>query len=855
MLISLNELKKLVNIKISDEELFSLIGSRLVEIENVEDLAPKYKKIYLVKVLSTEKIEGTHLSLCQIDAGEKLNAEFDPDHADSIQVVCGAPNVKKDMFAVWIAPGAVVPATFETAEPFEISARKLRGFMSYGMLAGADELALGDDHSGIVEIDPNFATPGNSFAEKFDLNDKIIEVENKSLTHRPDCFGLIGFAREVAGILGEKFTFDYFSLKKSYESALDKLKTSASALPLSVKIEDYSLCPRYEAFVFEFNSLPERSPFLSLDDIFLYKAGMRPVSPIVDLTNLIMLKTAQPSHAFDYDKFVRVGAQSTANLLNSANLSEPGSAPRISVRAANPGEKLVLLDDKEIELSKNDIIITSNDVPVALAGAMGGKSTEIDASTKKVILEIASFSLYHLRKTQMAHGIFSEAITRFTKGRPATDLLPAAADSLSAFASLGAELKSFALDSNPALYENGAFKPNVVEISPEEINSLLGSNYPTPLIKTTLENVGFLVELKNLSESSSALRVSETLQISAPRWRTDIKIKEDIIEEVGRLLGYDNLPLAFPSRPFKTAKIDESLALKSRLREILSSKLRFNEVLTYSFVSEDLLKRTNLDPEDSYKLVNSLSPELQRFRTDLIPSLLDKFRENIKTGFKDFTLYEINQISKKSFGLTEENVPALKNSLALLTSGDFYKIKSILAAVFTEFNLPLEFSSLENHPYFEPLRAVELKISGVSLGFFGELKKSVLKNFKLSAPLSGFTLDPEKLLELKKSLRQQEKSVELSRFPSVSRDITFRVATTSPYEALENSLNETLKNENLIYKLSPVSIYQDENNREEKHISFHLVFSDKNKTLASAEISAIMEKIAKNSKELGAEVV
>ncbi len=814
MLISLNELKKLVNIKVSDEKLFELIGSRLVEIESVEDLSKKYENIWIVEVLECEKIDGTHLSLCQISCPEKS--------AEPIQVVCGAPNVRKGMLAVWIAPSAIVPSTFGTAEPFEISSRKLRGFDSNGMLAGADELSLGDDHSGIVEIDPSFAKAGDSFAEKFGLNDKIIEVENKSLTHRPDCFGLIGFAREIAGILGEEFNYDYSSLENSYHSALDSLRASN----LSVEIKDYSLCPRYEAFVFDFNALPERSPYLTLDDIFLYKAGMRPISPIVDLTNRIMLETGQPSHAFDYDKFLTVG--------NTEN-----DSAKILVRAATDGEKLELLDGKNIECLENDILITSNDVPVALAGAMGGKSTEIDENTKKIILEIASFSLYNLRKTQMAHGIFSEAITRFTKGRPAADLLPAAALALKAFSNLTGVLSSYAFDSDPSPY-----KKNVVKITTNDINSLLGSAYQTETIIKTLENVNFKVEEKN-----------DELEITAPAWRTDIKIKEDIAEEVGRLLGYDNLPLTFPTRNFKTSKIDGILKLKSSLRNLLVNRLATNEVLTYSFISDALLEKVNIKPENSYKIVNSLSPELQRFRPSLVPSLLEKVYENEKSGFKDFSLFEINQLSEKSFGLTPENVPVLKTNLSLTTFGDFYKIKSILKTLLSDFNLELNLKEIKTHPYLEPLRSAEIFIKDTSLGFIGEAKSSVLKKFKLEPKISILDLNLDSLLSLLEKTSSKKKELKLSRFPSVSRDVTVRVKADFPYEKLFENLNETLKTERLIYKISPVSIYQDQNNREEKNVSFHLVFSNQNKTLNSEEISVIMGKITNSLEKIEAKII
>ena len=197
MKISLNWLKKYVEIpeEVKNQDLIRLIGARLVEVEGVIDETHKYDKIYVVEVKSCEKIPDTHLTLCKIDVGKK----------DPVQVVCGAPNVREGMLAAWIAPGATVPASVHEDAPFVIGERKMRGYDSCGMLAGADELDFGDDHSGIVEISPEIAKPGDLLADVFELSDLVLEIENKSLTHRPDCFGIIGFAREVAGILGVKF--------------------------------------------------------------------------------------------------------------------------------------------------------------------------------------------------------------------------------------------------------------------------------------------------------------------------------------------------------------------------------------------------------------------------------------------------------------------------------------------------------------------------------------------------------------------------------------------------------------------------------------------------------------------------
>ena len=492
MLISLNKIKQYVgSIPVSDEELVQLIGSRLVEVEGVMDMAEKYRGAYLAKVVTCEDIPDTHLHLCQIDAGPELNQKFSTLDSGLVQIVCGAPNVRAGIIAVWLTPGSIVPDTFG-GENFVLGARKLRGYESFGMLAGPDELGLSSDHNYIAEIDSELGRPGQTLVEVFDLNDQILDIENKSLTHRPDTFGLVGFAREVSGILGQKF-----SEPVSFDQAIDKISDK-----ISIEIADQKLCPRYSACLVEVKDLnlsqpvtPEFSDLYNMteDSVLLAKSGMNSVNPIVDATNLTMLELGQPLHAFDYDKFVKIGGLDHAKII---------------VRAARAGESLTLLDGKTIELNSNDIVIASNDIPVALAGAMGGESTKIDASTTRILLESATFSLYNLRKTQMAHGIFSEAITRFTKGQPAVNTIPAIKDCL---AKLGVK-------SDAELGFADSLKQDLSEIQVavkvSEINQLLGSHYDEALMIQTLENVGFKV-----------VPDSEKLLVTAPLWRTDIHIK------------------------------------------------------------------------------------------------------------------------------------------------------------------------------------------------------------------------------------------------------------------------------------------------------------------------------------------
>lgn len=827
MLISLNEIKKYVKVpaEVSDQELIDLIGSRLVEVEEVIDLAPKYKGVYVAKVVKCDPIEGTHLNLCQIDAG-KHNTEFNQLENGLVQVVCGAPNVHAGMLAAWITPGAIVPSTYGN-ENFKLSVRKLQGYESNGMLSGADELDFDNEHKTIAEIDPKMAQPGDALADVFELDDIIIDVENKSLTHRPDCFGLIGFAREVSGILGLEFQ----------EPEWPELKTVKN-LPISVEITSSDICPRYDCAVFD---LPNHEPskYLTSTAVFLAKAGMRSIDPMVDLTNVIMLQTGQPLHAFDYDKLVAVGGNKDAKII---------------VRQAKDGEELQLLDSKVIKCIPEDILITSNDVPVALAGAMGGKNTEIDASTKRVVLESATFSLYNLRKTQMAHGIFSEAITRFTKGQPAAMTMPVLAE---AVRRLGVEPLSV-VDKYPK--EAG---PVVVKITTGEINRLLGTSYSTEQITETLQNVGFDV----VSKSFKAGKVLEleiqsarihSMIVTAPVWRTDIHIKEDIIEEVGRLLGFDNIPLDLPKRPFVGTEVSPMFRFKSKLRNILSDNLQMNELLTYSFVSKMLTEKVGLDPENSYAIVNSISPELQCFRQQIAPSLLDKVRENIKNGYRGFTLYEMNQIASKTAGLTDEKTPQLSTDLGIVALTDFYGLKAKLLVLFRELKIGLEYTALsgesaKRYPYLEPKRSAELSVGGKVIGAFGEIKMTTLRKFKLDD--QNITAAELVLDDLVGIDRKTDADLKISRFPFVERDLTLKVALDAPFGRFDGVIDSILKAEKLIYTVTPISIYQAKSSDSTKNISFRLRFSNPEKTLDAEAITAIMNTINVEVTKNGAEIV
>ncbi len=810
MKISLNWLKKYVEIPetVSNEELIRLIGARLVEVEGVIDETHKYDNIYVVRVESCEKIPETHLTRCLISAGQALTGDGslapvvtglapstsvvtsgsplkEPDPA-LIQVVCGAPNVHEGMLAVWIAPGAVVPASVHEDAPFVIGKRKMRGFESSGMLAGADELDFDDRHEKIVEIDPEMAKPGDLLADVFELRDLVLEIENKSLTHRPDCFGMIGFAREVAGVLGLEFKEPEFLFHETVfpEGVLVKTQTGMQSKDntIDIKISDTGICSRYTGALLKVTEATAEEKYLSSVQIDLAKAGMVTRSKIVDVTNYLMLLTGQPLHAFDADKFVTVGGV---------------DHPVINVRLASKGEKLVLLDDTEVELNENDIIICSNEVPVALAGAMGGKSTMIDEDTKNVILESASFSLYNLRKTQMAHGIFSEAITRFTKGVPAGGSFNVLAEAVKEMGTKPIALNDYC----PKNHEN-----TVVKITITEINELLGVTYDDALIMKTLQNVGFVVESKN-----------GQLEVKAPYWRTDIHIKEDVIEEVGRLLGYDNIEPTLPLHA--TAEHNKLFELKKQIRRIMS-KYGANEVLTYSFVNGRLIEKANQDVKNSYKIVNSISPDLQFIRQSIVPSLLDRAYVNQKLPVDKFAMFEINEVYSKAWGQNDENVPNGKVSLGCVlaerknNNTAFYQAKKYVAQLFEELNISVEFvphrCKSEVAMPFEPVRTADIMLGDECVGVVGEFRNSVRNEFKLAPYLAGF-----EIVDLNGLLSKLGGARKIQFGLIKTEDLT--VTTDKSYAEILREVETKYPDA----KISPLSIYQAPGQKT-KNISFRI---------------------------------
>ena len=814
MIISVNWLKKFVDITMPVSELATLIGARLVEIESTENLSAKYKDVIIASVVECVPIEGTdHLNVTKIDdSGVVENVERDENGL--VQVVCGAPNVRAGITIAWLPPGSIVPETFGDADPFVLGAKSLRGVMSSGMLASAKELDLFDDHAGIMEIDKELQT-GTRFAAAYELDDYLLDIENKSLTHRPDAFGVIGFAREVAAIQGIPFVSPEWLLH-DHPTYGSSSQTVASP---TVSIDDQELSARYQAVIVSGADSTRTSP-LEIQT-YLARVGVRPINAVVDVTNYLMMLTGQPLHAFDYDKLVAVS----------------GGSADIHVRAARQQETLVLLDGRTIEMTPDDIVIAAGETAIGLAGAMGGANTTIDDNTKNIIIESATFNLYKLRGTQMRHGIFSEAITRFTKGQPAELTAPVLAEALDLMAQWsGATRASDVVEANGHAQDISS-----IALSLERVNATLGTDLSSTAVQDILRSVEFAV----MDDGN------ETLSVYAPYWRADIHIAEDIIEEIGRIAGYDSIVPRLPKRDFTAVAPNEYDQFRTRLRRLLV-RAGANEVLTYSFIHGDILQKAGQHIDDSYRIINSISPDLQYYRQTLTPNLLGLVHANVKQGYGNFALFEMNKTHAKSHGVNTEGLPVESEMVGLVLSrsqreanAPYYIAKQFIDFVASSLNVVVHYdvSTLDTalSAPFEPKRsAVISSASGTVIGVVGEYRRSVAKAFKLSESAAGFEIDAKAFYQL--TVDADMSYTPLHRYPSSERDICFQVSSEIAYRDVITATHSAINASEIEVVLTPVDLYQPKDGQT-KNITVRVRMTARDKTLTGGDVSAVVQQI------------
>ena len=803
MKILLNWLRELCPTGLTDDEIAARLTFAGLEVEGSEKRTLA-TEVVAAKISSRTKVEGTHLSVCQVDDGS----------GEPLQIVCGADNYGAGDIVPLARVGAVLP------DGKRIEKAKLRGLESSGMLCSARELGLSEDHAGLLLLPPGTKL-GTRIEALLGLPDTVLEVNVTA--NRPDALSHLGVARDLAAIVGAR------ALPPEVRAQ------DTGALPAEVQVDDAVRCPRYLARVIEgVRSAP--SPLWIQER--LRSCGVRPISNLVDATNLALLELGHPLHAFDLDQL---------------------AGSRIVVRRAAEGERLVTLDGKERKLTADDLVIADGARPVALAGVMGGQTSEVSAATTRILLESAVFEPAGVRRTARRHALHTEASHRFERGADETGALIALQRCAELIVQLaGGTILPGVIDRYPA-----PRPPMHVWVRAARVSAILGTSISAKEVDQRLHALGLIPV-----DGNDARRLW-----LVPPWRRDLTREIDCVEEVARLRGLDTIPIEVPKAGVgeTAARVPAQMATL-HARAALSAH-GYDEVVNYSFVAERDLAA--LWPEGfapaPIRVANPLTVEQGAMRSTLLAGLLRNLGYNLARGAHDLRLYELGRAYLPESDPRHAAGPLAwpvhePRRLALAAFGhraakswgtkdeplDYFDLKGALEALLEAMGLPAARFDLAPSAPLHPASASALSINGVTLGRLGQVHPLVAKAFEVPASTLLAELDWDALLSLAGGVRQLHG---VPRFPGVGRDLAFVVddgvlASRMLAEIRSADAAQLLEQITLfdVYRGSPVPAGK-------KSIAYSLSLRAPDRTLTDAEADALCEAVkSRLEKELGAEI-
>lgn len=798
MYLSLNWLKDFVKIpgSITSEELAARMTLHTVEVENITDQAKKFDKVVVGKILELSRHPNAdRLQLTKIDVGGK----------DVLNIVCGASNIEVGFLVPVAMIGAVLPNGLEIKEAL------VRGEKSEGMLCAPDELGLGDDHSGILILSSS-AKVGQSFAKHLKLDDTIFEVDNKSLTNRPDLWSHMGMAREISAILSTKFT-EYSPAKKVKNKLAEKVR-------LDIKVEAKELCPRYMAIALEGIKI-ESSP--SWMQQRLIAAGVRPINNIVDITNYVMLELGQPMHAFD-QKLI----------------------DKLVIRNAKNNEVLETLDGNKRNLTEEMIVIADSKKPLAVAGVMGGANSEISNETTSIIFESANFDFVSVRKTSQKLNLRTESSMRFEKG-----LDPFLAElALSRAVELTQQICPEARIVSDIIDEFNGKKKIVnhpIEFNLDWLFKMIGEEIKTNRVIEILTSLGFIVKQKD-----------KDLTITVPSWRAtrDISIAEDLVEEVARIYGFNNIESSMPEVLMLPPEKNEERILERKIKQLLAEGANLTEVYNYSFVGEEQLKKLFIDSSTHLKLANPIASHQTMMRQSLMPGLVENVKAN-QARFKEFGMFEIGRIflaaesEIKKNNQTNETLPYQEKRLGIVLASDgkddlFRKAKGVIEYLLGSLYFEVEWLVDElKFNWADKSEIVDIGIMGKIIGSVAKVDGRIARGVGLKKEVVIAELSLRQLLALQKK-QQAKMFLEFEKFPPLVRDLAFVINENILYSDIRTAI---INFNELIKKVELFDVFQGGKLGEgNKSLAFHVIYQA-DRTLTTAEVDEVQERLLKKLEE------
>jgi phenylalanyl-tRNA synthetase beta chain len=778
---SYNWIRELVpGLDLGPKELARLITMKTAECEEVLSTAPWLDAVRVARVLSVEPVEGSHNVKAVVDAG--------PEYGN-VTVVCGAHNCRPGLLTAYVPPGITV------AGAKHVRTAVIHGIESAGMLASGAELGLNRDHEGILELDgaaPGAPIPGCP-------PDFEIEVDNKSLTHRPDLWGHHGIAREVAAI-----------------TACDLVEPAdLSLIPKgepawNIDIHDFELCPRYSALVFENVTVGPSPLWLQYR---LEAIGLNPISNVVDVTNYIMAEMAQPMHAFD------------AGWLKGNT---------IIVRRAADGEPFKALNDESYTLSNANLVIADSGGPVALAGVIGGAGSAINEKTTRIVLESANFQAASIRRTSATHKLRTDASIRFEKAQDPLNTVRALARAVALLREVcpGIRVVGGLVDS----YRPAA-APAPIEMPLDWLARKLGRTVEPAEVRRILESLRFGVEEKKPGVFS----------VTVPSWRAtkDVTIKEDLSEEVGRIVGYDTIPLTAPVMPVEKPWTNHERVFHHQVRELCAAQ-GYTETYNYSYISDEQARRFGFAPEDHIRVANPVSIENSLMRLSLLPGLHRNIVENMKR-FDEFRLFEIGvEIHRRPPSAEDANplpdeVPHLLAVLYSKSGPDsaYYEVKRLAECL-----LPgATARPAAPRAYEHPARSAEITWRGETLARIYEFHPSFVETGRATL----LDVDLGAVLRLGP---QPKKYTPLQRYPSSAFDLSavagLRALCGDVEAAIRAGAGKGAEKVEYLYSYRGKPLADDQ-----QSLTFRVTVSAPDHTLSNDELTAIRARIIGSLKAVG----
>ena len=793
MKVSLNWVKKYVDLPdyITTKQIATDLTLRTVEVEGYENTEEKFHDIIVGKILEVnEHPNADKLRVCKVDIGD----------GEPKQIVCGGSNLYTNEMVVVCKPGAEVYWHGES-ELMKIKDSKVRGVDSYGMICGAEEVYLENifpakDEDEIVDLAGIDCYPGQSITEIIDMKDVVLEIDNKSLTNRPDLWGHYGIARELSAI------YDV-DLKP-----IEKVKIDSNLPKYDVVIEDTTKCQRYVAVEID-NVYEKRSPLWMQSAII--KGGMRPINAIVDITNYVMMAVGQPLHAFDKTHV---------------------DGNKIIVRNARDGEELLLLDNNTIELTTDDLVISDSKDAMALAGIRGGKKDSILPETTGVVLEVANFTAKTIRKTGKRFDEKTDASIRYEKNLDTQRVEEGLNLALALFKEIFPESKIVAFnDVYPVKTKN-----EKINVSEEFLDTRLGKKIDRETITRVLTRLGYEVNYKN-----------GIYTVVVPTYRStgDVSLKDDVMGDIARLLSFESFEAQPLTISFDHAVLQNKVLLETRIKEYLSNRCGFYEIFTYPWINEKYIDAASLNKEDSIKLATPPSPEEAYLRSSLVPGMLEAISKNLRY-FDSFKMFEMAQVFIKGEyheSSEDETLPIHKKLLTGSIVGSnpkeiFYELKGVIENISRYTHMKeLNFTTECEKPSWADINAyLAIKLDNELVGYMGLLSVKTMNDAKIKRTnVAIFELDSDMFIPLES---RTNKFKHIPVLPSVEKDLSLIVDENITWADMIKYIRSKASDIKFIEEYRGNQIPEGK-----KSIMLRVTFDSGDTTLTSEEINTKLDAI------------